>query len=73
MTSPPTTFLFTDLENSTDLWEQYPDAMRPALAQHDELLKNAVESNNGRIVKTTGQAHLYLLTHWREVLEALIS
>ena len=29
------TFLFTDLEGSTRLWEEHPDAMRDALARHD--------------------------------------
>jgi class 3 adenylate cyclase len=48
------TFLFTDLENSTVLWEQSPQAMLSALAQHDALLKKAVEAHHGRIVKTTG-------------------
>jgi class 3 adenylate cyclase len=38
------TFLFTDLEGSTRLWEQHPEAMREALARHDELLREAVES-----------------------------
>jgi hypothetical protein len=36
------TFLFTDLENSTSLWEQFPDEMRPALARHDAILKRAM-------------------------------
>ncbi len=31
------TFLFTDLEGSTRLWEEHPEAMRPALARLDEL------------------------------------
>ena len=48
------TFLFTDIEGSTKLWEQYPEAMKPALAKHDVILKEAVESNYGQIVKTTG-------------------
>jgi predicted ATPase/class 3 adenylate cyclase len=48
------TFLFTDLENSTPLWERSPQAMLSALAQHDALLKKAVEAHHGRIVKTTG-------------------
>ena len=29
------TFLFTDIEGSTRLWEQHPQAMRGALARHD--------------------------------------
>ena len=48
------TFLFTDIEGSTTLWEQYPDAMQAALARHDTLLRHAIESSNGCIVKTTG-------------------
>ncbi len=38
------TFLFTDLEGSTRLWEEYPDAMKDALARHDEILRSAVFS-----------------------------
>ena len=41
VTSPPTgtvTFLFTDIEGSTRLWERDPSAMQVALARHDDLL-----------------------------------
>lgn len=48
------TFLFTDIEGSTKLWEQYPEEMKSALARHDGILKEAVESNNGYLIKTTG-------------------
>ena len=48
------TFLFTDLEGSTRLWEEHPDAMRDALKRHDELLVGAVEGHDGYVVKTTG-------------------
>jgi len=48
------TFLFTDLEGSTRLWEQHPEAMRPALERHDDILRDAVEFQGGVIVKTTG-------------------
>jgi predicted ATPase/class 3 adenylate cyclase len=48
------TFLFTDIENSTSLWEKYPETMKSALAKHDSILKEVVESNNGQIIKTTG-------------------
>jgi len=46
--------LFTDLESSTRLWEQHPSEMRPALARHDAILRDAVAGHGGRIVKTTG-------------------
>ena len=48
------TFLFTDIEGSTKLWEEHPDAMKAALAKHDSLLKEAIASNRGYLVKTTG-------------------
>jgi predicted ATPase/class 3 adenylate cyclase len=48
------TFLFTDLERSTPLWEEHPDAMRAALARHDEIVRSAVDSHGGSVVKSTG-------------------
>jgi len=48
------TFLFTDIEGSTKLWEKHPEAMQSALAKHDSILKEAVQSNNGHVIKTTG-------------------
>ncbi|MFN8384848.1 MAG: adenylate/guanylate cyclase domain-containing protein [Anaerolineales bacterium] len=48
------TFLFTDIEGSTKLWEKYPEAMKSALAKHDSILKETVKSHRGQIVKTTG-------------------
>src|SRR5260370_24038211 len=57
------TFLFTDIESSTQLWEKYPEAMKPALARHDSILKESIESNNGHIIKTTGDgAHAVFAT-----------
>jgi predicted ATPase/class 3 adenylate cyclase len=48
------TFLFTDLVRSTRLWEEQPEAMRDALARHDQLLRDTVEASGGHVVKTTG-------------------
>jgi len=48
------TFLFTDIEGSTRLWEEHPSAMRPALASHDELIASAVANNGGHLIKSTG-------------------
>jgi predicted ATPase/class 3 adenylate cyclase len=56
---PPTgtvTFLFTDIQGSTRLWEQYPDEMRSALVRHDQLLHRAITDNNGTVFKTVGDA-----------------
>jgi predicted ATPase/class 3 adenylate cyclase len=48
----------TDIEGSTRLWEDHGDAMGAALAIHDRILREAVESAGGRIVKTTGDGML---------------
>ena len=52
--SSVTTFLFTDIEGSTRLWEQQPERMQAALARHDTLAREAVETAGGTVVKTTG-------------------
>ena len=48
------TFLFTDLEGSTRLWEQEPDEMPDALARHDAILRDVMGVHGGYVVKTTG-------------------
>src|SRR5258705_12395871 len=48
----------TDIEGSTQLWEKYPQAMKTALARHDSILRQAVETNNGHVIKTTGDGIL---------------
>ena len=48
------TFLFTDLEVSTRLWDAEPDSMRGALARHDAILREAVSKHDGHLVKGTG-------------------
>src|SRR5258708_8119156 len=50
------TFLFTDIEGSTALWEREPDAMRQALARHDAILRQAVEAQGGTVYKVIGDA-----------------
>ena len=48
------TFLFTDIEGSTRLWESAPDVMRLALARHDEIVRSSVESRGGWVFTTAG-------------------
>jgi len=49
------TFLFTDVEGSTHMWEQSPDLMMGALRQHDEAIDGAAGENNGVSVKPRGE------------------
>jgi predicted ATPase/class 3 adenylate cyclase len=48
------TFLFTDIEGSTSMWESAPDAMRTALARHDEIVRAAIEAHGGHVFATGG-------------------
>src|SRR5436190_7851498 len=52
------TFLFTDLATSTRLWDEQPQAMKAALARHDELLASAVAAHGGHVIKHTGDGLL---------------
>ena len=45
------TFLFTDVEGSTRRWEADAEAMRIALAAHDEVLRGAIEAHGGFLFK----------------------
>src|SRR5438034_11584766 len=52
------TFLFTDIEGSTRLWEQHQHSMKDALERHDAILRDAVETSNGQVVKTIGDGFM---------------
>lgn len=48
------TFLFSDIEASTRLWEEHPVEMAGALATHDSILERVIERSGGKVLKTTG-------------------
>ncbi|MGH3421811.1 MAG: adenylate/guanylate cyclase domain-containing protein, partial [Streptosporangiaceae bacterium] len=50
------TLLFSDIVGSTQLWETEPEAMATALRRHDEILRSAIESADGYVFKTVGDA-----------------
>ena len=49
------TFLLTDIEGSTRLWEQHSEAMRTALVRHDTLVEQIVAANEGKVVRPRGE------------------
>jgi predicted ATPase/class 3 adenylate cyclase len=49
-------FLFTDLEDSTRLWQAHPAAMQRAYARHDALLRGAIAAHGGVAYKVVGDA-----------------
>jgi predicted ATPase/class 3 adenylate cyclase len=55
--SPQTlTFLFTDIEGSTPLWDMRPDAMRAATERHNALLREAISARGGNAFRVVGDA-----------------
>jgi predicted ATPase/class 3 adenylate cyclase len=50
------TFLFTDIEGSTKLAQQYPDAMPALLARHNEILNQAIKACNGFVFRVIGDS-----------------
>jgi predicted ATPase/class 3 adenylate cyclase len=73
---PPTgtvTFLFTDLEASTRLWQEHPAAMQRASARHDELVGDAIESHGGYVVKTTGDGFHAVFASAQAAVDAAVA
>ena len=67
------TFVFTDIEGSTRLWEEQPEAMREALVRHDEILRDAIESQQGYVVKTTGDGFHAAFSTATDAVEAAVA
>jgi predicted ATPase/class 3 adenylate cyclase/Tfp pilus assembly protein PilF len=73
--SPPTgtvTFLFTDIEGSTKMWDRNPQAMQAALVRHDEVLRRAIEERGGYVFKTVGDAFCAAFSTGPGALEAAL-
>jgi predicted ATPase/class 3 adenylate cyclase len=49
------TFLLTDIEGSTALWERLPEAMRLTVTRHDVLLAKQIERHGGVVIRSRGE------------------
>ncbi len=67
------TFLFTDIEGSTRRWEADPEVMRAALADHDDVLRRAIEAQGGRVFKHTGDGVCAVFTSPKAAIDAAVS
>ena len=67
------TFLFTDVEGSTRRWETDADAMRTALAAHDEVLRAAIEARGGFLFKHTGDGVCAAFASPRSAVDAAVA
>jgi predicted ATPase/class 3 adenylate cyclase len=66
------TFLFSDIEGSTRLWERAPEQMRAAVERHDEILRQAIEACGGYVFATGGDGFAVAFQRGASACEAAI-
>ena len=67
------TFLFTDIQGSTRMWESDADGMRAALAVHDHLMRSVVQAHRGEVFKHTGDGVCAVFDSARDAIEAAVA
>ena len=67
------TFLFTDIEGSTKLWQLHPDAMPNALAYHHTILNETITAHAGYVFQIIGDAFCAAFPTARDGLEAAVA
>jgi predicted ATPase/class 3 adenylate cyclase len=75
MKPPPigtVTFLFTDIEGSTKLWQQHPEAMNEALNRHHALLSESIAAHGGYVFQIIGDAFCAAFSTANTGLEAAL-
>lgn len=76
MTDIPTgtvTFLFTDIEGSTRLWENDPVTMERSLAAHDEALRAVFDKHSGHVFATGGDGFCVAFTRPEQAALAAVA
>src|SRR5919108_786732 len=66
------TFLFTDIEGSTKLAQEYPAVMPSLLARHNEILKQTIEAYNGFVFQMVGDSFAASFHHAGDALRAAL-
>jgi predicted ATPase/class 3 adenylate cyclase len=67
------TFLFTDIEGSTQLWDTLPDAMRLSQETHNTILNEAITAHGGQVYKVVGDAFQAAFVKPAQAVEAAIA
>ena len=65
-------FLFTDIEGSTRLAQEYPDAMPVLLARHNEILDQAIQAHRGHVFQIVGDSFSAAFHHARDAVNAAL-
>ena len=66
------TFLFSDVEGSTRLLEQFPQAHQAALLRHGALLRSAIERHGGSVFETIGDGYYAVFARPGEAVAAAL-
>ena len=66
------TFMFTDVEGSTRLWETEPEVMQAALSRHDDIVRSTVEQRGGYVFATGGDGFAAAFARPADALEAAV-
>lgn len=66
------TFLFSDIEGSTRLWESSPDRMREALVRHDDIVRSTMANHDGYVFATGGDGFAVAFERVRNALAAAV-
>lgn len=64
-------FVFTDIERSTQMWEQHPRAMARTIRRHDEIIYGAIEAYAGRVIEHTGDGVYAVFEEGNPLLAAI--
>ena len=71
MTPAPTgrvTLVFTDVQGSTQLWEEDSEVMAQALDMHNQILRELIDDHGGYEVKTEGDAFMVAFAHPKQAI-----
>ena len=74
--TPPSgtvTFLFTDVERSTSLWQSDGASMPTALAAHDTLIRSQVAEHGGYVFSTAGDSFAVSVAASQQALGAAVA
>jgi predicted ATPase/class 3 adenylate cyclase len=66
------TFLFSDIEGSTQRWNRDRAAMQDAVRRHDALMRTAITKHNGYIFKTIGDAFCAAFARPEDAVAAIV-
>ncbi|MEP6661424.1 MAG: LuxR C-terminal-related transcriptional regulator [Acidimicrobiales bacterium] len=66
------TFLLTDVERSTRLWEEYPAEMQATLERHDEILRTSIACRHGYVFATTGEGFAVAFADARDAINTAL-